>query len=215
MDFFGVLFEKYIQDLTRAATKNEYTCIDEFEYGPKRKRMKSSDAYVRRGNNLLVVEAKGFSVLSDCMKKNESVEKNNNKLFIRPILQADSCLASAIEIMPNFSGIDNAYIISVTMDNINAIPKYYNEIHAKINQKKKCNKSKYFYNLNIEEYEMLMFLIEKNCDIFNLLKDYYEKIALEPFSTYLLEKHPEIGMTTFMEKCYEEATTEMIKMYKL
>ena len=70
MAFFGRLFEHYIQDATEDACKNDYIYIDEFEFKVKRDTRKSSDAYIRKGKDLLVVEAKGFSVLVDCMAKN-------------------------------------------------------------------------------------------------------------------------------------------------
>lgn len=89
MAFFGRLFEKYIQNLTQEATKGSYSYIEEFAYGKNNK--KSSDAYIRKDNDLLVIEAKGFSVLLDCMTKNESVEKNNNRMFANPIIQAEWC----------------------------------------------------------------------------------------------------------------------------
>ena len=207
MAFFGRLFEKYIQNLTKDAAKENYIYIDEFSYGKNNK--KSSDAYIRKNNNLLVIEAKGFSVLIDCMTKNEKVERNNNKMFANPIIQADSCLASAIRNKEEFIGIEDAYIISVTMDNINAVPDYYNEIHKKIETKKKCEKTKYYFNFNIEEYEMLMYLVEQQQDIFCLLKEYYENEKLEPFSNYLSEKYSTIRMTSFMETLYQEAIEKM------
>jgi hypothetical protein len=132
MAFFGGLFEKYIQDVTEKATNGDYEYIAEFSYKEKKKEKKSSDAYIRKGTNLLVVEVKGFSVLIDCMIKNKQVEKNNEKLFVKPVLQADLCLSMIIEDKTEFFGIEDAYIISVTMDNINAVPDYYNEIHKNI-----------------------------------------------------------------------------------
>lgn len=97
MAFFGRLYEKYIQDITEDAAKEEFTYIDEFVYMDGREEKKSSDAYIRKENELLVVEAKGFSVLLNCMTKNESVEANNDKLFVKPILQADKSLAAVME----------------------------------------------------------------------------------------------------------------------
>lgn len=160
MAFFGRLFEKYIQDITIDAVKADYKYIPEFSFKIDKQDRKSSDAYIRKGSNLLVVEAKGFSVLLNCMARNERMEKNNDKLFIKPILQADLCLASVIDERVEFEGVEVAYIIAVTMDNINAVPGYYNEIHKKINAEIKCLKTKYYYNLSIEEYEMLMYLLE-------------------------------------------------------
>ena len=54
------------------------------------------------------------------------------------------------------------------MDNINAVPVYYNEIHKNVEAEKKCEKTKYYFNFNIEEYEMLMYLVEQQQDIFGL-----------------------------------------------
>lgn len=210
MAFFGRLFEKYIQNLTQEATKESYSYIEEFTYGKNNK--KSSDAYIRKDNSLLVIEAKGFSVLLDCMTQNESVEKNNNRMFANPIIQADTCLATVIEVKPEFVGIEDAYIISVTIDNINAVPDYYNEIYKNVEAEKKCKKTKYYFNFNIEEYEMLMYLVEQQQDIFDLLKEYYENEKLKPFSNYLRQKYPETKMTSFMESLYQEASEKMKDM---
>ncbi|MCH5191588.1 MAG: hypothetical protein J1F23_05425 [Oscillospiraceae bacterium] len=212
MAFFGRLFEKYIQDVTQDATHGDYEYIAEFTYKPKKKEKKSSDAYVRKGENLLVVEAKGFSVLLDCMTKNEQIEKNNRKLFIDPVLQADICLSNVIADKSEFSGVEVAYIIAVTMDNINAVPNYYNEIHTNIEKEKVCEKTKYYFNFSIEEYEMLMYLLEQGNDIFALLSDYYDNERLKPFSNYLQENYSKIGMTSFMENLYQEATDKMKDM---
>lgn len=209
MAFFGRLFEKYIQDVTQDATHDEYEYIAEFTYKLKKKEKKSSDAYVRKGKNLLVIEVKGFSVLLDCMTKNEQIEKNNRKLFIDPVLQADMCLSTVMADKPEFSGVEAAYIIAVTMDNINAVPDYYNEIHTNIEKEKVCKNTKYYFNFSIEEYEMLMYLLEQGNDIFALLSDYYDNERLKPFSNYLQENYGEIGRTIFMEKLYQEATGRM------
>lgn len=212
MAFFGRLFEKYIQDITRNAVKADYKYIPEFSFKIKRNEKKSSDAYVRKGSNLLVVEAKGFSVLLDCMTKNEKSEKNNDKLFIQPVLQADLCMDSVINERAEFDGVEDVYIVAVTMDNINAVPDFYNEIHKKIDAEKKCPRTKYYYNFNIEEYEMLMYLLEQEQDIFSLLKDYYECKDLKPFSNYLHERYEDIKMTAFMENLYHEASEKMKEM---
>ena len=98
------------------------------------------------------------------------------------------------------------------MDNINAVPVYYNEIHKNVEAEKKCEKTKYYFNFNIEEYEMLMYLVEQQQDIFGLLKEYYENEKLKPFSNYLRQKYPETKMTSFMESLYQEASEKMKDM---
>ena len=212
MAFFGRLYEKYIQDITKAATKGEFIYIDEFVYTDGGKDKKSSDAFIRKSNDLLVVEAKGFSVLLNCMTANESVEANNRKLFVKPVLQADKSLAAVIDDKPEFTGVETAYIISVTMDNINAVPNYYNAIHKEILGEKCTEMVKYFFNFSIEEYEMLMVLLERQVDIFALLKEYYENDKLNPFSTFLHDRYSDIGMTVFMEKCFKEASDTMTEI---
>ena len=160
----------------------------------------------------LIVEAKGFSVLLDCMIKNEKIENNNKKLFISPVLQADSFLAAAITKHCSIKGIQEAFIVSVTLDSINAVPEYYNAIHTTINAKKSCNATKYFFNFNIEEYEMLMFLMEQNYDVFSILSDYFCNDSLKPFSSYIQDKHKDIDMTVFMERIFQEASKKMKEM---
>ena len=212
MAFFGRLFERYIQDATKDVCKNDYIYIHEFPFFVKRDRRKSSDAYIRKDNNLLVIEAKGFSVLVDCMSKNEKIENNNEKLFIKPVLQADERLNEIFETKEEFKGIENAFIISITLDNINAVPNYYNKIHEEIEEKKKCELVHYYFNFNIEEYEMLLFLIENGVDIFQVMQEYFLERNLSPFSNYVMERFPNVNMTKFMEKNYKAATDKMKKM---
>ncbi len=209
MAFFGRLFERYIQDATKDACANDYIYIDEFQFQVKKATRKSSDAYVRKGNDLLVVEAKGFSVLVDCMAKNEKIEDNNKKLFVKPVLQADERLNETFDKKEEFSGIEEAFIVSVTLDNVNAVPNYYNDIHKEISEKKKCELVHYYFNFSIEEYEMLLYLIEQRIDIFSVLREYFSKAMLSPFSNYVREKAADINMTKFMNKNYKAATDKM------
>lgn len=209
MAFFGRLFERYIQDATKDACINDYRYIDEFQFQVKRDNRKSSDAYVRKGNDLLVVEAKGFSVLVNCMAKNERIENNNKKLFITPVLQADECLNKSFDKKEEFKGVEEAFIISVTLDNINAVPNYYNTIHKEIGEKKKCELVNFYFNFSIEEYEMLLYLIEQGIDIFPVLREYFTKGILAPFSNYVRERVPDINMTEFMERNYKAASDKM------
>lgn len=209
MAFFGRLFERYIQDATKDACINDYIYIDEFQFQVKKNKRKSSDAYIRKGKDLLVVEAKGFSVLVDCMAKNEKIENNNKKLFVTPILQADDCLDKSFDSKKEFEGVEEAFIISVTLDNINAVPNYYNGIHKEIDEKKKCESVNCYFNFSIEEYEMLLYLIEQGIDIFSMLREYFSKGMLSPFSNYIRERVPDINMTRFMERNHKAASDEM------
>ena len=65
------------------------------------------------------------------------------------------------------------------MDSINANPYYYEGIIKEIEKKKGCARVKYYFNFNVEEYEMLMSVVEKGIDIFSLLKEYFEESGVD------------------------------------
>lgn len=213
MAFFGRIFEKYIQDLTKSVSNDNYEYIQEFYYNVGKNRKLSSDAYIKKGNDLLIVEAKGFSVLRNPMTKNEAIEENNYKLFIKNVLQADETFFNTKDKKDEFKGVENVYVISLTMDNINAVPEYYNNIYKEINSNKKSNNIKYYFNFNIDEYEQLIYLVEQNIDIFKCLKNYFEETELQPFSNFLSNKFDKIEMTNFMLQNYKEATEKMYNLY--
>lgn len=119
-----------------------YQYIPEFKFGKQEKR--SSDAYIRCRKNLLIVEAKGYSILINSLVKNEDINKNNEKLYVNPILQADQRFCEIEQQMDIFDGIETVYIVSVTMDSVSAVPKYLKEIYEKILDKRQSKKLKYF-----------------------------------------------------------------------
>ena len=86
-------------------------------------------------------------------------------------------------------------------------------IHNKeISEKKKCTLVRYYFNLSIEEYEMLLYLIEQDIDIFEILREYFTNRVLSPFSNYVREKVGSVNMTRFMEENYKAATNKMESM---
>lgn len=214
MAFYGRLHEKYIQDLTSAACKNNQRikCIPEFVCNSGNK---SSDVYIQIDDNLIIVECKGFSVLLDTITKGESIQKNNKKLFIDPILQADERFFEIVNEDSKFKNINQTFIVSVTMDNVNAVPQYYDEIYAEIERMKKSPLTKYVFNFNVEEYERLMYYLENNADIISILKGYYETEKLLPFTSYLSKRYIDATdvKTEFMEKLYAELSQKLKKVF--
>ena len=210
MAFYGRLHEKYVQDLTYNATKNNpyVKCISEFICNSGNK---SSDAYIQIDDNLIIIECKGFSVLFDTITKGQRINANNAKLFIDPVLQADERFAEIVNVDKKFTDIKQTYIISVTMDNVNAVPQYYEAIYKEIDIKKKSPLTKYVYNLNIEEYERLMYYVENNADIISILKEYYDTEKLLPFTSYLSKRYNDAfdAKTTFMERIYSELSNKL------
>ncbi|WP_321834363.1 hypothetical protein [Clostridium butyricum] len=209
MAFYGRLFEKYAQILINSSSsKNEnYSIIPEFTC---RSGKKSSDAYLQYQNNLIIIECKGFSILIDTLIKNKKIEKNNEKLFIKPVLQADERFNEIVTIDKRFTDVTQTFIISVTMDNINAVPKYYDEIYKKVEKNKKSPLTKYIYNFNIEEYELLMYLVEMNYNVIEILEDYFNRQIIEPFKSYLHKKFPnEIMRPKFLNTIYKELSRKI------
>ena len=211
MAFFGRLFEVYIQELTNSSVEKEYTFINEFDYNFRGQRKFSSDAYIKKDKNLLVVEAKGFSVLQNVLIKNESVEENYKKLFVTPVLQADKALSEIEKIDSRFYEVEEAFIISVTMDSIGAVPGYLSRAHKLIDEKKRSKKTKYYFNFSIEEYEILMFLLEQEMDIFEVLKQYFCTCELPMFSDFISGMDIEIKMPTFTKELYEQYVEKLSK----
>lgn len=212
MAFYGRLFEKYVQRLIeRAISSNgELEFIDEFVF----KNKKSSDAYIKHRKMLLVIEAKGYSILIDTLTKNEQIERNLNKLFVEPVIQADRFLDTLGNSDQRFIDIEEIYYVSVTMDNINAVPDYLKTAIDAINNSCKMPQTKYTFNLGIEELEMLMYFVEQKYDVFDLLKTYYRTSALKPFSTYLKGCDANVVMTSFMKDVYDKACDAMQKLYR-
>jgi hypothetical protein len=135
------------------------------------------------------------------------------KLFVKPILQADKAYNNNVS-REVFEDVEELYVVSVTMDSINAVPEYYEKCKSIIEEKRKSSEMKAYYNLNIEELEMLLFMIEKEYDIFEMLDSYFGEKYLMPFSNYINKFCPQkVEMTSYMKEIYEEAAAEMKKAY--
>lgn len=214
MAFYGRLHEKYVQVLTENALSTN-TTLDYIEEFACKSGNKSSDAYIKNGTDLIIVECKGFSVLADTISKGEKIEANYEKLFVKPILQADKRFNEIVENDGLFTDITQTYIISVTMDNVNAVPAYYKEIYKVIDSKKESPLTKYVYNLNVEEYEQLMYYAENNFDIISILKDYFESQTLLPFTMYLSKRFTESKdlKTKFMNSEYSDFRNKVKEMF--
>lgn len=217
MAFFGRMFERYLYELSRSAlverkdliVRGEFACGD----SSNDKSKKSSDLYLKKGSKLIIVEAKGISVLADTIDNNVSHDLNIDKLLTCPALQADERFH---EILGNgeFKDISEAYILTLTIDNINAIPEYISRAKNKFFGKKKCEKIKDILNLSIHDYELLMSAGENGFDIFDILQKYIELQKSEPFDLFIIKyTNKNIGMTKFLSSWYKRATDKMIKLY--
>lgn len=119
-----------------------------------------TDTYIMIGNAVppLLAKCVGLSVLFDCIV-NQNVNSNLDKLFIKPVLQADRAFDDNKSI-EDFNSVTDLYVLSVTMDSINAVPDYYEHCKNDIEKRKRSTCLKKFYNINIEELEMYLILLE-------------------------------------------------------
>lgn len=216
-DFIGRPFEKYLQLITKQAILNNsnYKYLDEFKYATHSSTNNaSSDAYIIKGNQMIIVEAKSFTPLFDSINycDDKSITKSLNKLFIHPVLQADKAnmMILSSDKKAIFENIEDIVIISVTVDSIQAVPKYINKAIEEIQLQKKLPMLSCYLNFSICEYEFLLSMIESGIDIFQVIHNYCKQSTLQPFFTYASKKTShKCVKTKYMEKILNEATNSM------
>lgn len=212
MDFYGRAFEKYIQDLTEDTISKikDINIINEFKID---KNVRSSDVYLKKGKELIAVECKGRSVLLSTIIDNKDNDQNQHKLFIDPILQADKFFSKIKAGQGNeFEEVETLYIISVTMSSINASNDFVNSCLNQINKNKICKESKYFYNMNVLEFEKFIQIVENGFDPFIILKEYSKVQVSDPFinniSSYL--KKCKTKFPSLLLNSYDEFTRNLV-----
>ena len=72
---------------------------------------RSSDAYFKKNDRLIIVEMKGFMSLIDVLIKNEKQEANYRKLFVKPVIQALERFLEIKEEQSEFARINKLIII--------------------------------------------------------------------------------------------------------
>lgn len=191
--FLGRPFEKYVEELSSNAineAKNKiYKFIPEFKYGHENK--DSSDSYILCGNKLLIVEAKSKRPVFTTYYENndEKLLKEIEKLAVKPINQAIDAYKAikSSDRSIKFDGIDEIYIISVTLLSVPKISEIQNYIDELIKDDL-GNELKGYFNLNIEEYEYLCSLTKEDINLFDLIEEYSNKEKNSPLINFLNNK---------------------------
>lgn len=193
ISFLGRPFEKYVSELTsRAVLEAEgkgYEFIQEFKYGRTNK--DSSDAYIRSGKKLLIIEAKSkrpnFEIYyTDDQKK---MMQGIDKIYISPINQAIAAYAAILRSEEGiiFDGVEEIYVLSVTLLNVprvSIIQKYVDSsISSELGEKLRGH-----INLNIEEFEYLCGITKDDIELFAFLKEFCDRRNLSPLVNFLATK---------------------------
>ncbi|MEK3728551.1 MULTISPECIES: hypothetical protein [unclassified Lysinibacillus] len=204
--FYGRLFEKYVNNILESSIKKysklPYEFIEEFKFGHDN--LDSSDAYVKIGKSLLIVEAKGGKIRKETKVSadNEVTSEDFKKYAINPILQANEAYEKIIKNNPNYFGdVKKIYILSVFTQRFPKIPLYEKEFVAEM---KNLNKKVKFYDyISLSDLEVLCSHIEnKETTIFNFIEQrnrYSRFLPLEHSYgiNYGLIDRPEISMSNF------------------
>ncbi|MEY9979119.1 hypothetical protein [Lysinibacillus sp. RC79] len=206
--FYGRLFEKYVNNILENSVKKHsklpYEFIKEFKFGHDN--LDSSDAYVKIGKSLLIVEAKGGKIRRET--KVNADEKSTNEDFkkyaINPILQANEAYEKIIKDKPGYFGdINKIYIISVFTQRFPKVPFYENKFKEELG--KLNSKVKFCDYISLSDLEVLCSHIEnQKKTIFNFMdqrNNYYKFLSLEHFYgiTYGLITRSKLATSNFRE----------------
>ncbi|MFR1380583.1 MAG: hypothetical protein ACLSTJ_16695 [Clostridium neonatale] len=213
--FLGRPFEKYISKVTEKTIENNlvgYEFIDEFIYGSNGE--KSSDSYIKFNNKLIIIEAKSTRPVRSTFvsEDEESIQKAIEKLYVKTTLQANEAYENILktEYKNKFSGIQDIYIISVSIENV----PYTQEVKQIVDSKLKGklhNNVKGYCNLNIEEYELLCSMIENNINVIDIIKGYCQEQDLSLFKNYVDDKYLNFKID-FIKRIFESFSREMISI---
>lgn len=185
--FLGYPFEEYIQKLSLSCTTNSkygYKFKDEF---PIRKNVMSSDAYIYKDSNMLIVEVKAKTLTRSKLfieYNSDNMKCKIKEQFIRPTQQIDDrCedIKNSKKHSYLFDNIQEIYSIIVNFESCHlSVSDYHkyaingiNSEDEKGNMHIRTKQMKYFFSFGIEEFECLCWLIENRSDIFDILKKYY------------------------------------------
>lgn len=213
--FLGRPFERYISKVAEKTIENNfvgYEFIDEFIYGSNGE--KSSDSYIKFNNKLIIIEAKSTRPVRSTFVSadEESIQKAIEKLYVKTTLQANDAYENILKTQHKnkFSGINDIYIISVSIENV----PYTQEVKQIVDSKLKGklhNNVKGYCNLNIEEYELLCSMIENNINVMDIIKGYCQEQDPSLFKNYVYDKYLNFKID-FIKKNFENFSREMISI---
>lgn len=200
---FGRPFEKYIQIISNDSalkSNGSYFFQNEFEYDLPGLQHKSPDCFLKKGSQLLVIEAKAKCPHSNTLKGYDikQIHEEVIDLLVTPIHQVDCRMEEIFSkniTFPNdktkeyFKGITEIYVICVSMEKIQPVndllqfaDKFLKSGELRSVLKKGVEPSNCiisnskivaYSNFNIEDFEAICNLIENKVDIFPLLQEFF------------------------------------------
>ena len=204
---FGRPFERYIQIITEAATKEsdgQSVFQGEFFYKYEGDRKASTDCYFRIGNTLFAVEAKAKSPRSSTLMgvDRAAIEEEVHELMIAPISQAlsrlkeitsDSCDVCS-DIKNIFEGVEQTVIFSVSMEKVQPIGELLFELDAALKSDLNGTNVVAYHNVNIEEYEFI-------CNLLETCPSELTKILVDWFTDQRKDIRSAVALVNFLSDC--------------
>jgi hypothetical protein len=216
ISFFGRIFEKYIEVIAHSATsisRFDYEFIPEFKYGAKKSK-KSPDVLIRLGDKLLAVEAKVYRVKMDSFigTNHDTIDSDIHRMAIAPKIQLHTRLKELKDINhPVMEGINEIYLMSVTLGDLPSLPPFEREIDSKLREKFELP-IKGHYHLDVEEFEqMCELLARKNASpIFKYLNN-FSKMQTS-FRNYMFQSKLHPRRLKYIEDKFGKHINEMVKI---
>ncbi|MET3507047.1 hypothetical protein [Halalkalibacter oceani] len=214
--FFGRLFEIYIADTLKNSvsdSKLSYEYIDEFYYDKDNKR--SSDAYIKLGKSLLIIEAKSGKIPKQSKTKpsTETIRKDFSRLFFNPNKQAFDTF-KALRERGYFIDIKKVFILSSTYNTLSKTPTFYEEIFTNDLQSVFTSPVKFVDQIGINDLECLAYFFQsQEKSVFRSLEN---KKNTDPFSSYVqyyYNHYGEYRRTNYHDSTLKQAFVEMGKFF--
>ncbi|MGV6938631.1 hypothetical protein ACWA2B_24885 [Paenibacillus sp. CMM36] len=215
--FFGRLFETYCTELILSIEeKIRGKVIPEFEYLPGQK---SPDLFLSYGKDLIVIDfkAKRFQMNDTLVRGNiEGYKKDLTGIFITPaekIYKHLKKFSLLKECRIDIAKYNRIHCIIVSQGSLVGLSEIYREMDDLIREKG-------FYDelpvrtwnlLSIDEYEVLVGLLEKGKNLPNLLlrKASSEKYKFLSFNDFLAYTQEKFSIPSYIKKNIREWTEEM------
>lgn len=218
LSFFGKPFEIYAQNLLEESIspKLKYKCVKSFKYGEKGNK-DSPDIMLRLGNRLIVIEVKSLrlSFRTVFESTNKSVEKDINRLIIKPLKQASSRVKEMFDFDMQFlDGVDELDFIILGNGNIPKIKGHNTFIKNEVDPhlSKLPAKVKSYNYFSIEEFECFCSLTEKKKPVFKVLEGYfYETELFENFKKFLKRNSYRLIKPKKLDNLYKETAASVKK----
>jgi len=212
--FFGRLFEQYAEfilgNVTKKAKGISYEFIPEYKYTPGKD---SSDAYIRLGKNLLIIECKGGRITKEAKINADltNTEDNFQKYVIKPIKQANEAFENILKLDPQkFSGVKKVYILSVTLQRFPKLPMYHERLQSEL-QGLHPTIVHYDY-MSLLDLEVIIAYIEKQKkSVFKFIEDkkyYHEYLSYEH---YYAKKYGEVPYLTMHKQQFFSSIEKILE----